>query len=101
MNTTAPAAYRNYASRHRVQRARKCGKAQKSSGFRASGTYRRCIKDYVLIDYASVSGAFISGWLGGILLEKTGGYDLIWISSMVLSLLAGLLATRVKEESDS
>lgn len=53
------------------------------------------------IDYASVSGAFISGWLGGILLEKTGGYDLIWISSMVLSLLAGLLATRVKEESDS
>lgn len=44
-------------------------------------------------------GAFFSGWLGGILLEKTGGYDLIWISSMVLSLLAGLLAASVKEES--
>ena len=42
-------------------------------------------------------GAFFSGWLGGVLLEKTGTYDLIWISSMVLSLLAGLLVVRVKD----
>lgn len=43
-------------------------------------------------------GAFFSGWLGGILVEKTGGYTLIWITSMVLSLLAGLLSVRVREE---
>ena len=43
-------------------------------------------------------GAFISGWLGGVLVERTGGYNLIWMSSMILSLCAGIFAILVKEE---
>ena len=42
-------------------------------------------------------GAFFSGWLGGILVESTGGYQLIWLSSMVLSLAAGSMAALVRE----
>ena len=43
-------------------------------------------------------GAFASGWLGGILVKGTGGYNLLWISSMILSLTAGALAVRVREK---
>ena len=42
-------------------------------------------------------GAFVSGWLGGILVETTGGYSLLWISSMILSLIAGALVVQVEE----
>ena len=46
-------------------------------------------------------GAFISGWLGGILVESTGTYNLIWISSMVVSLLAGIFASLVNTEKST
>ncbi|MCM1322499.1 MAG: MFS transporter [Bacteroides sp.] len=42
-------------------------------------------------------GAFASGWLGGILVKSTGGYNLLWISSMILSLIAGALVVQVRE----
>ena len=42
-------------------------------------------------------GAFLSSWFGGILLNATGGYTYIWMSSMVLSLAAGTMAFLVRE----
>jgi hypothetical protein len=36
-------------------------------------------------------GAFLGGWLGGVVYDQTGSYDLIWQVSIVLSLLAAAL----------
>ena len=42
-------------------------------------------------------GSFISAWLGGICLTATGSYTVIWLSSAVLAILAGLACFRVEE----
>ena len=42
-------------------------------------------------------GAFLGGWLGGVVYDKTGSYDLIWQVSIVLSLLAAALNLPVRE----
>lgn len=52
--------YRNCAMRHPVFCAQKRRKAQKSSDFWASGTYRLCIKDRNLIDQACGTGGMLS-----------------------------------------
>ena len=42
-------------------------------------------------------GAFASAWLGGVLLEATGGYTVIWVTAGVLAAVAALLSFSVKE----
>ncbi|SEJ03957.1 MFS transporter [Pseudomonas sp. NFR16] len=42
-------------------------------------------------------GAFLGGWLGGVVYDRTGSYDLIWQGSIVLSLMAAALNWPVRE----
>lgn len=44
-------------------------------------------------------GAFFGGWLGGLLYDRTGSYDLVWELSIALSLLAALLNWPIREQS--
>jgi MFS family permease len=43
-------------------------------------------------------GAFLGGWLGGVVYDQTGSYDLVWQISIALSLLAGALNWPVREQ---
>jgi MFS family permease len=43
-------------------------------------------------------GAFLGGWLGGLVHDHTGSYDLVWQLAIALSLLAGVLNWPVREE---
>ena len=42
-------------------------------------------------------GAFLGGWMGGVVYDQTGSYDLIWQVSILLSLLAAALNWPVRE----
>ena len=42
-------------------------------------------------------GAFLGGWLGGVVYDRTGNYDLVWQISVLLSLLAAALSWPVRE----
>ncbi|MCJ8205300.1 MFS transporter [Pseudomonas sp. RGM2987] len=42
-------------------------------------------------------GSFLGGWLGGVVYDHTGSYDLIWQVSILLSLLAAALNWPVRE----
>jgi MFS family permease len=42
-------------------------------------------------------GAFLGVWLGGVLFERTGSYDVVWWLSVVLSLLAALVTYPIDE----
>ncbi|MFF7109942.1 MFS transporter [Pseudomonas sichuanensis] len=42
-------------------------------------------------------GAFLGGWLGGVVYDQTGSYDLVWQISILLSLLAAALNWPVRE----
>ena len=42
-------------------------------------------------------GAFLGGWLGGLVYDQTGNYDLVWQISILLSLLAAALNWPVRE----
>ncbi|WP_371856633.1 MFS transporter [Pseudomonas sp. NFIX10] len=42
-------------------------------------------------------GSFLGGWLGGVVYDHTGNYDLIWQVSILLSLLAAALNWPVRE----
>ena len=42
-------------------------------------------------------GAFIGVWLGGVLFERTGSYDVIWWLSVALSLIAALVNYPIDE----
>ncbi|CZT28070.1 putative membrane protein [Pseudomonas cerasi] len=39
----------------------------------------------------------MAGWLGGLVYDRTGSYDLIWQVSILLSLLAAALNWPVRE----
>jgi predicted MFS family arabinose efflux permease len=36
-------------------------------------------------------GSFLGAWIGGIVYEKTGSYDTIWIACVFLSVLAAVI----------
>ena len=59
LSTAAATAYGNRAQWHPAFSGPRRRKAQKSSGFQASGTYGHCIKDNVLIDPACGSGSLL------------------------------------------
>ena len=42
-------------------------------------------------------GSFLGGWLGGVVYDRTGNYDLIWQVAIVLSLVAAALNWPVRE----
>jgi MFS family permease len=35
-------------------------------------------------------GSFLGGWMGGVVFDRTGNYDLMWIISILLGVVAGL-----------
>nr|WP_298168645.1 MFS transporter [uncultured Pseudomonas sp.] len=43
-------------------------------------------------------GAFMGGWLGGYLYDRTGSYELVWQIAILLSLLAAALNWPVREQ---
>ncbi|WP_411187506.1 MFS transporter [Pseudomonas sp.] len=43
-------------------------------------------------------GAFLGGWMGGYLYDRTGSYDLVWQIAVLLSLLAAALNWPVREQ---
>ncbi|KQQ56868.1 MFS transporter [Pseudomonas sp. Leaf127] len=42
-------------------------------------------------------GSFMGGWLGGVVYDRTGSYDLVWQISVLLSVLAAALNWPVRE----
>ena len=42
-------------------------------------------------------GSFVGAWLGGYLFDKTGSYQLVWIISVALSILAALTSWPIDE----
>ncbi len=46
-------------------------------------------------------GSFLGVWLGGILYDKTGSYDLMWYSGVILGVVAALLHLPIKEKAVS
>ena len=42
-------------------------------------------------------GSFLGVWLGGLLYDKTGGYDIVWYITIALGVFAGLINLPVRE----
>jgi len=42
-------------------------------------------------------GAFLGGWLGGFLYDRTGSYDMVWFICIILSVLAAALNWPIRE----
>ena len=47
--------------------------------------------------FAHQIGSFLGVWLGGRLFDLTGSYQLIWLASIALGVLAGLAAWPIRE----
>jgi predicted MFS family arabinose efflux permease len=43
-------------------------------------------------------GAFLGSWLGGVVLEATGGYDVMWQLDMLLAVLAAAISLTIPEQ---
>jgi predicted MFS family arabinose efflux permease len=44
------------------------------------------------------AGAFLGAWLGGVVLERTGSYDLMWRLDLALAAVAAAISLGVREE---
>jgi len=44
------------------------------------------------------AGAFLGAWLGGVVLERTGSYDLMWRLDLALAAAAAAVSLAVREE---
>ena len=44
-------------------------------------------------------GSFLGVWLGGLLYDKTGSYDIVWQLAIVLGVVASLLHLPIKERA--
>jgi predicted MFS family arabinose efflux permease len=42
-------------------------------------------------------GSFLGAWLGGLLYDRTGSYDVVWWISIALGIIAGLLNLPIDE----
>jgi predicted MFS family arabinose efflux permease len=45
------------------------------------------------------AGAFLGTWLGGVVLERTGSYDIMWLIDLALAGLAAAVALAVREQA--
>jgi MFS family permease len=43
-------------------------------------------------------GAFVGAWLGGVVLERTGSYDLMWRLDLLLAAVAAVISLAVHEK---
>ena len=43
-------------------------------------------------------GSFLGGWLGGLIYDRTGSYDVAWGIAIALSVVATLLNLPIKEQ---
>ena len=43
-------------------------------------------------------GSFLGAWLGGVLYDKTGSYDIVWYLSIALGVVAGLINLPIDEK---
>jgi len=43
-------------------------------------------------------GSFLGVWVGGVVYDMSGAYDLVWIASILLGIMAGLLNWPIKEK---
>ncbi|MGI6590928.1 MAG: MFS transporter [Eggerthellaceae bacterium] len=44
-------------------------------------------------------GAFLSAWFGGVILDATGAYDLIWIIDIAVCAFACIMSLRIREDA--
>jgi len=42
-------------------------------------------------------GSFLGVWLGGVLYDRTGSYDIVWYLAIALGVFAGLVNLPVRE----
>jgi MFS family permease len=42
-------------------------------------------------------GSFLGVWLGGVLYDRTGNYDVVWYITIALGIFAGLINLPVRE----
>jgi predicted MFS family arabinose efflux permease len=43
-------------------------------------------------------GSFLGGWLGGLIYDRTGSYDIAWGIAIALSVIATALNLPIKEQ---
>jgi predicted MFS family arabinose efflux permease len=43
-------------------------------------------------------GSFLGVWLGGLLFDRTGSYDIVWIITIALGVFAGLANLPIREQ---
>ena len=55
---------------------------------------------YGFVFLSHQAGSFLGAWLGGVLYEATGSYDVVWYISIALGLVAAALHYPIKERSD-
>lgn len=51
-----------------------------------------------LVFFAHQVGSFLGGWLGGLIYDRTGSYDIAWGIAIALSVIATLLNLPIKEQ---
>jgi predicted MFS family arabinose efflux permease len=44
-------------------------------------------------------GAFLGAWLGGVVLERTGSYDAMWVLDLALAGLAAAVSLGVRDQA--
>jgi len=52
-----------------------------------------------IVFFSHQIGSFLGVWLGGIVFDQTGSYDLIWYMSIALALFAGFIHWPIREEA--
>ena len=53
---------------------------------------------YGLVFFGHQVGSFIGVWLGGVLYDKTGSYDLMWWAGVGVGVLAALIHLTISEK---
>ena len=56
---------------------------------------------YGIVFLSHQAGSFMGAWLGGVLYEATGSYDIVWYIAIVLGGVAAALHYPIREKSDS
>jgi predicted MFS family arabinose efflux permease len=52
-----------------------------------------------LVFFSHQIGSFMGAWLGGLLYDKTGSYDIVWYIAIALGVVAALVNLPVKERA--